>query len=252
MKLNQNMIRAIIIDDELAAVNNLNWELQKFSNDIKVVETFTSPVEAISGINYLKPDCVFLDIEMPEMNGFALLKKLDFRNFAVIITTAYNQYAIQAIKENALDYLLKPIDGDEIKEIIQKLKNHSSPQQLQQQFQETIKALSTVNTVKMIQIPVNGKIVFIKVDEIIYCQSDGNYTRIFLDSGKNKYVSKKLKEVEELLPESLFFRIHNSYIINTLKVMEYFKGDGYVVLSNEEKIPVSRIKKDAFLEKMSF
>ncbi|PIB38522.1 LytR/AlgR family response regulator transcription factor [Maribacter sp. 4G9] len=246
------MIRAIIIDDELAAVNNLNWELQKFSNDIKVVETFTSPVEAISGINYLKPDCVFLDIEMPEMNGFALLKKLDFRNFAVIITTAYNQYAIQAIKENALDYLLKPIDGDEIKEIIQKLKNHSSPQQLQQQFQETIKALSTVNTVKMIQIPVNGKIVFIKVDEIIYCQSDGNYTRIFLDSGKNKYVSKKLKEVEELLPESLFFRIHNSYIINTLKVMEYFKGDGYVVLSNEEKIPVSRIKKDAFLEKMSF
>ncbi|MFD2586015.1 LytR/AlgR family response regulator transcription factor [Croceitalea marina] len=246
------MIRAIIIDDELAAVNNLNWELQKFSNYIKVVETFTSPVEAISGINYLKPDCVFLDIEMPEMNGFALLKKLEFRNFAVIITTAYNQYAIQAIKENALDYLLKPIGGDEIKDIIEKLKNQSSPQQLQHQFQETMKALSSVNTVKMIQIPVNGKIVFIKVDEIIYCQSDGNYTRIFLDTGKNKYVSKKLKEVEELLPESLFFRIHNSYIINTLKVMEYFKGDGYVVLSNEEKIPVSRIKKDAFLEKMSF
>lgn len=246
------MIKAIIVDDELAAVNSLNWELKKFSSDIKVIDTFTSPVEAISGINYLKPDCVFLDIEMPEMNGFTLLKQLDFRNFAVVITTAYNQYAIQAIKENALDYLLKPIDEDEIKDIIDKLKNHGDPQQLQHQFQETMKALSEVNTLKMIQIPVNGKIIFIKVEDIIYCQSDGNYSRIFLSSGKNKYVSKKLKELEELLPESTFFRIHNSYIINIMQVVEYFKGDGYVALTNNEKIPVSRVKKEAFLEKMRF
>lgn len=246
------MIRAIIVDDEQAAINFLNWELGNFSNDIKVIETFTSPVEAISGINYLKPDCVFLDIEMPEMNGFSLLKKLEFRNFAVIITTAYNQYAIQAIKENALDYLLKPIDTDEIKALIEKLKYLNEPRQLHQQFQETLKVLTSVNAVKRIQIPVNGKIVFIKTDEIVHCQSDGSYTRIFLNSGKSIYVSKKIKDIEELLPDSIFFRTHNSYLINIMKVVEYFKRDGCVILANEEKIPVSRSKKEAFLEKMTY
>lgn len=246
------MIRAIIVDDEQAAINFLNWELGNFSNDIKVIETFTSPVEAISGINYLKPDCVFLDIEMPEMNGFSLLKKLEFRNFAVIITTAYNQYAIQAIKENALDYLLKPIDTDEIKALIEKLKYLNEPRQLHRQFQETLKVLTSVNAVKRIQIPVNGKIVFIKTDEIVHCQSDGSYTRIFLNSGKSIYVSKKIKDIEELLPDSIFFRTHNSYLINIMKVVEYFKRDGCVILANEEKIPVSRSKKEAFLEKMTY
>lgn len=245
------MIRAIIVDDEPAAINGLTWELLKFSEDIKVVDTFTSASEALSGINYLKPDCVFLDIEMPEMNGFALLQKLTYRDFSVIFTTAYNQYAIRAIKESALDYLLKPIDGDEIKLVIGKIKKTMGSHTFQLQFQETMNALSRASNLSVIPIPVNGKILFVRIGDIIYCESDGNYSKIFLESSKDLYVSKKLKELESLLPNNLFFRVHNSFIIHTLKVMEYLRGDGYVVLSNHKKIPVSRNKKEAFLNKMS-
>ncbi len=244
------MIKAILVDDEPAAINSLTWELHKFSDTIKILDTFTSATEALSGINYLKPDCVFLDIEMPEMNGFALLQNLSYRNFAVVVTTAYNQYAIRAIKENALDYLLKPIDGDEIGQVIEKLKNLQSSQSYHNQFQETLKALSRSSAIKTIQIPVNGKILFVKTDDILYCESDGNYTKIILETTKELYVSKKLKELEELLPDNCFFRIHNSFIVHTQKVIEFLRTDGYVVLTNNKKIPVSRMKREAFLNKM--
>ncbi|MBD0777603.1 response regulator transcription factor [Maribacter sp. ANRC-HE7] len=246
------MMRAIIVDDEPAAIKSLIWELDKFSDYIKIVDTFTSANEALSGINYLKPDCVFLDIEMPEMNGFSLLQRLQFRNFAVIITTAYSQYALRAIKESALDYLLKPIDSDEIKKVVEKLEKYHSSENFQNQFVETLGALSKASTPKMIQIPVNGKILFARIDDILYCESDGNYSKIFLESSKELYAAKKLKELEQLLPVAHFFRIHNSYIVHTLKVTEFLRAEGYVVLTNNKKIPVSRNKKVEFLNKMSY
>lgn len=245
-------MRTIIVDDEPAAIKNLAWELQKFSDDIKVIDTFTSANEALSGINYLKPDCVFLDIEMPEMNGFSLLRQLQFRDFAVVITTAYSQYAIQAIKESALDYLLKPIDSDEIGTVVQKLKNLKTPEHLQDQFLQTLAALSRAGSPKMIQIPVNGKVLFIRVEDIVYCESDGNYSKVFLESNKELYTSKKLKDLGLILPKDYFFRIHNSYIVHTIKVVEYLRTEGYVVLCNNKKIPVSRNKKEEFLIKMSY
>lgn len=245
------MMRAIIVDDETAAINSLSWELRKFSDSISIVETFTSAKEALFGINYLKPDCVFLDIEMPEMNGFTLLKKLEYRNFAVIITTAYNQYAIQAIKENAIDYLLKPIDADEISTVIEKLKRTSKANSFQKQFKETFEALSKASAPQLLQIPVNGKILFIRADDILYCESDGNYSKIFLESSKQLFVSKKLKELEDMLNVDTFFRVHNSYIVHMHKVTEYLRTDGYIVLLNEKKIPVSRMKKEEFLKKMA-
>ncbi len=244
-------MRAIVVDDEMAAIKSLTWELQKFPETISIIETFTSAKEALSGINYLKPDCVFLDIEMPEMNGFTLLKKLDYRNFAVVITTAYNQYAIQAIKESAVDYLLKPIDGDEIRTVMEKLKKIKDAQSFQNHFKDTINALSRASAHQTLQIPVSGKILFVRPDEIMYCESDGNYSKIFLESPKQLHVSKKLKELEEMLPENVFYRVHNSFIIHMLKVSEYLRTDGYVVLTNGKRIPVSRNKKDDFLRKMA-
>ena len=245
------MMRTIVVDDEKAAINSLVWELQKFPDAISVIETFTSAKEALSGINYLKPDCVFLDIEMPEMNGFTLLKKLNYRNFAVVITTAYNQYALQAIKESAVDYLLKPVDGDDIKVLIAKLKKVNLDKNLHHQFKETIDALSRTTPKQKIPIPVSGKILFVRPDEILYCESDGNYSKIYLDSSKQLHVSKKLKELEELLDETTFYRVHNSFLIHMLKVEEYLRTDGYIVLNNGKKIPVSRMKKEDFLKKMT-
>ena len=113
-------IRVIVVDDEPAAISNLKWELENFCKDVEVIESFTSPREAISGINYLKPDCVFLDIEMPEKDGFTLLSELTFKGFQLIITTAYENYALKAFKENAIDYLLKPIDSDELIHAVEK------------------------------------------------------------------------------------------------------------------------------------
>ncbi len=244
-------MRAIIVDDEAAAINSLSWELRKYPDFISVIETFTSPKDAISGINYLKPDCVFLDIEMPEMSGFSLLDKLEYRNFAIVITTAYNQYAIQAIKESAVDYLLKPVDQDDIQGVIEKLKKLNGQQSFQHQFKQTFEALSRASAPQLIQIPVSGKILFLRLADIVYCESDGNYSKVYLESGEQVLVSKKLKELEELLPARLFFRIHNSFIVHLLKVDEYIRNDGYLVLSNNSKIPISRNKKDAFLHRMA-
>jgi len=228
-------MRAIIVDDELAAINSLSWELRKYPDFISIIETFTSPKEAISGINYLKPDCVFLDIEMPEMSGFSLLDKLEHRNFAIVITTAYNQYAIQAIKESAVDYLLKPVDQEDIAGVIEKLKRLNGSQNFQIQFEQTFEALSKASSPQVVQIPVSGKILFLRVDEIVYCESDGNYSKVFMESGEQLLVSKKLKELEDLLPNRTFFRIHNSYIVHLLKVNEYLRSEGYLVLSNKKK-----------------
>ncbi|MCK0161127.1 LytTR family DNA-binding domain-containing protein [Muricauda sp. F6463D] len=244
-------MRVIIVDDEMAAINSLSWELRKYSDFISIVETFTSPSEAVSGINYLKPDCVFLDIEMPEMSGFSLLEKLKYRNFAIVITTAYNQYAIRAIKESAMDYLLKPVDEDDISGVVEKLKRLNNTQNFKHQFEQTFEALSRASSPQIVQIPVSGKILFLLINEIVYCESDGNYSKVFLESGEQLLVSKKLKELEELLPDRTFFRIHNSYIIHLLKVKEYLRSEGYVVLSNQKKIPVSRAKKEGFLNRMS-
>ncbi|WP_247044438.1 LytR/AlgR family response regulator transcription factor [Allomuricauda sp. F6463D] len=245
------VMRVIIVDDEMAAINSLSWELRKYSDFISIVETFTSPSEAVSGINYLKPDCVFLDIEMPEMSGFSLLEKLKYRNFAIVITTAYNQYAIRAIKESAMDYLLKPVDEDDISGVVEKLKRLNNTQNFKHQFEQTFEALSRASSPQIVQIPVSGKILFLLINEIVYCESDGNYSKVFLESGEQLLVSKKLKELEELLPDRTFFRIHNSYIIHLLKVKEYLRSEGYVVLSNQKKIPVSRAKKEGFLNRMS-
>ena len=243
-------MKAIIVDDEAAAINSLSWELRKHHDFIHVLDTFTSPKEAISGINYLKPDCVFLDIEMPEMSGFSLLSKLEYRDFAVVITTAYNQYAIQAIKENAIDYLLKPVDEEDIAEVIKRLKRMHGHQSFKDQFEETFKVLSRASAPQVIQIPVSGKILFIRLNEISYCESDGNYTKINLDSGQQLLASKKLKELEDMLPNRMFFRVHNSYVVHLLKIDEYLRSEGYIVLSNKKKIPVSRNKKDDFLSLM--
>lgn len=240
------MIKIVLIDDEPKAIKSLEWEITNFCKDVEVMATFTKPKEAISYLQHHDPDCVFLDVEMPEMDGFQLLNHFKKRNFCVVFVTAYNQYAIKAIKENAMDYLLKPIDSDDLILTIEKLKADKKNGRTYDALEERLRS----HTNKRIAIPIEGKLIFINTENIIYCESDGNYCRIHLAEKKPLFISKKLKEIEAILPCDDFFRVHNSYVINLKRVSEYLKTDGYVVLDNQKEIPVSRNKKSAFLDKI--
>lgn len=239
------MIEAVLVDDEEKAIQSLNWELTNFSKEIEVIASFTDPYAALDYLRENTPDCLFLDIEMPAMDGFQFIQKLQNRDLAVVITTAYNQYAIQALKNEAIDYLLKPIDADDLKETIGKIHKHRArnlrAERLERHFNGSPHP-------KKITLNTDGKLVFLENDDILYAESDGNYSTLFLSDGRKIVLTKKLKEVDQLLPGETFFRIHNSYIINLEKVKEYLKTDGYVILEANHKIPVSRKKKSEFLD----
>ena len=242
------MLQAVIVDDEIKALQSLTWELTNISDEINVIASFTNPNEALSYLENNTPDCLFLDIEMPTMDGFQFIKKLTNKNFPVVITTAYNQYALKAIKSQALDYLLKPIDTDDLEETIVKIKKFNSKNFSVEKLEMALLNYNSRSVHKRITLNTDGKLLFLESDEILYAESDGNYSTIFLTDGQKIVLTKKLKEVNELLPTDSFFRIHNSYIINLNKIKEFLKTDGYVVLKSNHKIPVSRQKKSDFLD----
>lgn len=243
------MIKAIIVDDEINSIKSLKWEIVQFCENVEICDSFTSPIEAISAINYLKPDCVFLDIEMPEMDGFQLLSKLKYRNFDLIITTAYDNYAIQAFKESAIDYLLKPVDTDDLLKAISKIKINKEKSLLGIELKKVLDSLSPKQNLNKIALSLSGKIIYVEPNDILYCKADGNYTIVFLKGNKKEMLSKKLKTIEELIGNTNFFRVHNSYLVNMEHVKELIKKDGYyLVLENAIKIPVSRSKKEDLLQ----
>jgi two-component system LytT family response regulator len=246
------MLKVILIDDEPKSITSLKWELTNFSDELKIIETFTNPKEAIAFLKQNKIDCVFLDIEMPQMDGFQFLEYFPDRTFSVVFTTAYDQYAINAIKEKALDYLLKPIDGDDLVETIQKIKTEKINSNFTSSIEESLLSLSKSKEAvsKKIAISVDGKLLFFKPEEIIYCESDGNYCHIFLEKDEKLFVTKKLKEIEAILPNEIFYRVHHSFLVNLNKVREYLKTDSYLILNNQKKIPVSRNKKNSFLDRI--
>jgi two-component system LytT family response regulator len=243
------MIKAIIVDDENAAIKSLQWEIENFCKDISVVDTFTNPIDAISAINCIKPDCVFLDIEMPEMDGFQLLEKLNYRDFDLIITTAYDSYALKAFKENAIDYLLKPVDTDDLIKSISKIKTNKNKNTLGNELKDLLNNLPKNNLVCKIPLSLTGKTIFVKPDDILYCKSEGNYTEIHFISNKKELISKKIKDIEILINNLNFYRVHNSYLVNINYIKEFVKTDGqYIILDNNVSIPVSRTKKNDLLK----
>ena len=244
------MIKAVIVDDEPKAIQSLSWELTNFSNEIEVVASFSNPEEAITYLNSHTPDCLFLDIQMPTMDGFQFLEKLSNNNFAVVITTAYNEYAIKALKHEAIDYLLKPIDSDDLEATIQKIKKFNYRALNVSKIEEVLTNFNGKFDTKRITINADGKLIFLDIDSILYVESDGNYSTIHLEDRQNIVITKKLKEVDAILPEHYFFRIHNSYIINLTKIKEFIKSEGYVVMTSNHKIPVARQRKSDFLEKL--
>jgi two-component system LytT family response regulator len=187
---------------------------------------------------------------MPTMDGFQFLDKLSHKDFAVVITTAYDEYAIKAIKHEAVDYLLKPIDSDDLSNTINKLKSLNTKNINYDKLEELFYKFNEEHHKQKITINTDGKLIFLNADDIIFIESDGNYSTIFLNDNQKLVVTKKLKEVNSLLPEKLFFRIHNSYIINLNKVKEFIKTEGYVVMHHNHKIPVARQRKLDFLDRL--
>ena len=242
------MLETVIVDDEIKAIQGLSWELTNFSNEVKVVASFTNPYEALDYLEKNTPDCLFLDIEMPAMDGFQFIQKITNKNFPVVITTAYNQYAIKALKNEAIDYLLKPIDSDDLSETIAKIKKFNQKHFSADKLEKILMNFNNNAVQKKITINTDGKLLFLENHEVLYAESDGNYTTLFLTDGQKILLTKKLKEVNEMLPKECFFRVHNSYIINLNKIKEFLKTDGYVVLSSDHKIPVSRQKRSDFLD----
>lgn len=242
------MLEAVVIDDEIKAIQSLTWELTNFSDQIKVVASFTDPYEALNYLESNIPDCVFLDIEMPIMDGFQFMQKVKDRDFPIIITTAYNQYAIKALKNEAIDYLLKPIDTDDLNDTIAKIKKYNNKSGTIERLEQLLVGFNSNISNKRITLNTDGKLIFLNSDEIMYAESDGNYSTLYLDDGNKVVLTKKLKEVEEILTLENFFRVHNSYIVNINKVKEFIKTDGYIVLQSDDRIPVSRQKKSNFLD----
>lgn len=242
------MLEAVLVDDESKALESLSWELSNLSDEVKVIASFTDAHEALLYLEKNTPDCLFLDIEMPTMDGFQFIKSLKNKNFPVVITTAYNQYALKALKNEAIDYLLKPIDSDDLNNTLDKVKKFNNKNYTAERLEQILINFNSKSIKKKITINTDGKLVFLDSEEILYVESDGNYSTLYLEDGQKILLTKKLKEVNQILPPESFFRIHNSFVVNLSKIKEFLKTDGYVVLNTNHKIPVSRQKKSDFLD----
>lgn len=249
------MIKAIIIEDEQRGRNVLAKMLDTFDDKVVLLGMAENAEMGKQLIANLKPDLVFLDIEMPHKNGFDLLAETQNRKFEVIFTTAYNQYAIKAFKFSAIDYLLKPVDLDELENAIDKaierINGHRKGDNTLgiDVLLQNIKNLSSNNN--KIALPTLDGLVFVSIKDIIRCESDANYTKFFILNEKPLIISKTLKEFEELLELHDFVRVHHSHLINILHVKRYIKGEGgIVIMVDNSEVEVSRRKKESFLEKL--
>ena len=245
------MINAFIVDDEPYCTEALAILLERYCPQVHVDGIFFSGMQALGPIRERQPQLLFLDIEMPRMNGFELLEKVKDLDFELIFTTSYDQYAIKAIRHSALDYLLKPIDREELQGSIRKVEQRLKAP-LSQQFDLLFQKLqSPANLFSKIAIPTMEGLQMVAVDSIIHCVSDSNYTVLTLKEKQKIIASRTLKEIEELLDDYSFLRVHHSHLINLNEVCKYIKGEGgYLVMSDESSVPVSRSRKEALLRKL--
>jgi two-component system LytT family response regulator len=244
------VINAVIIDDESYACQALATLLKNHCPEVTVAATCQDPREAVALVENIKPQLVFLDIEMPHMNGFAFLEKCKPGSFDVIFTTSYDQYAIKAIRFSALDYLLKPVDIDDLRAAIQKVKERLEHKNTSQQYQSVLhNAQQNSGKIDRLAVPTQDGIEFFHTADIVYCEAQGSYTNILLKGKIKALVSRNLKDFENLLSDSGFCRVHHSFLINMSHVRKYVKGEGgYVVMTDDHYVDVSRRKKDEFLK----
>ncbi len=244
-------MKAVIIEDEKQAIMALQQEIKSNCPDVKICGNASTVKDGINLINETQPEIVFLDIQLKDGTGFDLLEKLGNNNFKVIFTTAYSKYAIQAIRISALDYLLKPIDSSQLIRAIEKAKNIDL-NKMQLQINGLIQNRNINPLRKKIALQTSKGVFMYEFNSIIRIQSEGNYSGIYLNSGKKEIVAKTLKEFEELLQDFGFIRIHHSHLINLHHLESYISKDGgYVVLNDKTSLPVSKRKKSDLLSALN-
>jgi len=248
------VISALIIDDEESAVNVVAFLLNKYVNEIEQVFTAVGAEEGLKALYQHKPQLVFLDVEMPLMNGFQLLEKFRDHSFEVIFITAYDHYAIRAIKFSALDYLVKPIEVEDLKTAIEMVKQKRKQSTTNERLETLLHNLmNEKNQANRIAIPSIEGLQFVEVNDIIYLEAESNYTVVYIKPSQKITVSKTLKDFEELLPPNIFIRIHHSWIINKNHVQKYLRGEGgQVIMSNGKTLDVARRKKDEFMKAIGY
>ena len=246
------MLKAIIIDDEPDCVKLLSLQLKMYCPQVQVIAASTSSEAGLVKINELQPDIVFLDIEMPVMNGFQLLEKIKHINFSLVFVTAYDQFAVKAFRFNALDYLLKPIDGNYLKAAVEKAIQHKPDAQQLHLMKQHLQGGEKYHPDK-IALPYQNGVTFTEIKNVLYCEADNNYTRFFIAGGQQSMVSKTLGDIQEVLEERNFVRVHRQYLINLDHIKKYVRGEGnYLIMSNDENIPVARNKKEKLIERFGW
>ena len=243
-------IRAIIVDDEPLSADALIWEISDLKLDIEVAGVANSGSEGIALIEEIQPDLVFLDIEMPLMNGFDMLRNMNKINFAIIFTTAYDQYAINAFEINAFDYLLKPVTKEDLQRVLGRFSEAQTVDQWMSKLDGLHKILKKQNPAfDKIAWPTSEGMEFLSTDQIIRCQSESNYTHIILRDSGRLLVSRTLSIVEEMIDSKSFLRVHKSHLINLKYIRRFVRNDGgYIVMDDGSQVPVSRRKKEDLVQ----
>jgi len=241
-------MNAIIVDDEKHCREVLALLLQKHCPKVSIQAVCPDAATALKELAVHEPDVLFLDIEMPDMNGFELLEKISEPNFEIIFTTAYNEYAIKAIKHSALDYLLKPVDKDELIQSVKKAQKIRSKKS-DGRVETLLEMLHGKKSLRRFGVSTLEGLIMVNIDDIIFCESDSAYCKLFFrEQLKPMVITKTLKEVEEVLQGNDFCRIHHSYVINMKFVERYIRGEGgEVVMMNGAHLPISRTRKQDFL-----
>ena len=246
------MIRCILVDDESNSLEMMEWLLNTYCPQVKIEALCNGAESGLQAIAKYRPDVVFLDIEMPHMNGFDMLEQFDKLYFDVVFCTAYDQFAIKAFKYSALNYLLKPVDPDDLKETIRRLEQKRSVP-TREQMELLINGMRNTQrpATNRIALTTSDGMIFVSTADILYCEAESNYTCVVLQN-KKILVSKTLKEIDEALAGGDFYRVHNSFLININHIQRFVRGDGgYVVMNDGKSVSISRARRQEFMELFS-
>ncbi|MFT3949772.1 MAG: LytTR family DNA-binding domain-containing protein [Agriterribacter sp.] len=245
------MINAIIIDDEQNCIDALSFDLGKYCPEVQLLARCASAKEGLIAIKQLKPDLVFLDVQMPWMSGFEMLEVLGVIDFAIIFTTAFDQFAAKAFRLSAIDYLLKPVGVTDLKEAVKKAEEKIQLKTGSDHIDNLLHNIRHAESTQRVAFPGRDGYEFIEVSNIIYAQAEGAYTCVLLKDNRKLLISRTLSDIEEMLPPQPFLRIHHSTLVNTMHITHFLRTDGgYIIMSNNARLSISKSKKEKVMEKL--